>query len=89
MYRLKVSSAAKRNLKRLEDRTTIQDFEHLLDSIEALISEPRPQGVRKIQGEERTYRIRAGSYRVLYEIYDNDNLVLILQVARRNESTYR
>jgi mRNA interferase RelE/StbE len=89
VYRLKVSSAAKRDLKRLEDRTTTHDFERLLDSIEALMSEPRPQGVRKIQGEERTYRIRIGGYRIIYEIYDNPDLVLILQISRRNEATYR
>ncbi|MBE9515167.1 MAG: type II toxin-antitoxin system RelE/ParE family toxin, partial [Chloroflexi bacterium] len=34
------------------------------------------------------YRIRVGNYRVVYDVYDSDNLVLILQVARRSETTY-
>ncbi|RLC91979.1 MAG: type II toxin-antitoxin system RelE/ParE family toxin, partial [Chloroflexi bacterium] len=38
---------------------------------------------------ERAFRIRVGSYRVVYEVYDDENLVLILQVARRTETTYR
>jgi len=43
----------------------------------------------QIKGAERAYRIRVGSYRVVYDVYDNDNFVLILQVARRSETTYR
>jgi len=45
--------------------------------------------VRKIEGAERAYRVRVGDYRVVYEIYDKERLVLIIQVARRTEATYR
>lgn len=89
MYRLEVSSAADRDLEKLKGRIRRQDFERLRDAVRDLAEEPRPHGVRKIKGEERAYRIRVGSYRVVYEVYDNDNLVLILQVARRSETTCR
>lgn len=89
MYRLEVSPAADRDLDRLKQRIRRQDFERLRTAIRNLANEPRPQGVRKIRGTERAYRIRVGSYRVVYEIYDNENLVLLLQVARRTETTYR
>ncbi len=89
MYRLEVSPAADRNLERLKGRIRRQDFERLRVAIRSLSNEPRPHGVRKIRGAERAYRIRVGRYRVVYEVYDNDNLVLILQVARRAEATYR
>lgn len=88
MYRLEVSPPADRDLEKLKGRIIRQDFERLRDAVRGLAEEPRPRGVRKIKGEERTYRIRVGSYRVVYEVYDNDNLVLILQVARRSETTY-
>ena len=89
MYRLEVSPAADRDLEKLKGRIKRQDFERLRDAVTGLAEEPRPQGVRKIKGEERAYRIRVGSYRVVYEVYDNDKLVLILQVVRRSEITYR
>ena len=89
MYRIEISPAADRDLVKLKGRIRRQDFERLRDSIGSLADEPRPQGVRKIKGAEKAYRIRVGSYRVVYEVYDNDNLVLILQVARRSETTYR
>lgn len=89
MFRLEVSPAADRDLAKLKGRIRKQDFEHLRAAIRSLADEPRPQGVRKIKGAERAYRIRVGSYRVVYEVYNDDNLVLILQVVRRSETTYR
>ena len=89
MYRLEVSPAADRELEKLKGRIRRQDFERLRDAVRGLAKEPRPQGVRKIKGAEKAYRIRVGSYRVVYELYDSENLILILQVARRSETTYR
>ena len=89
MHRLEVSPAADRDLEKLKGRIRRQDFERLRDAVSGLADEPRPQGVRKIKGAERAYRIRVGNYRVVYEVYNDDNLVLILQVTRRSETTYR
>ena len=89
MYRLEVSPATDHDLEKLKQRIRRRDFEHLQTAIRGLANEPRPYGVRKIKGAERAYRIRVGNYRVVYEIYDSENLVLILQVARRTETTYR
>ena len=89
MYRIEIAPAAERDLEKLKGRIRRQDFERLRDAIGSLADEPRPQGVRKIKGAEKAYRIRVGSYRVVYDVYDNDNLVLILQVVRRSETTYR
>jgi mRNA interferase RelE/StbE len=89
MYRIEVSPAADRDISRLKGKVLWQDFERLRNAINGLALEPRPYGVRKIKGEDKAYRIRIGQYRVIYEIYDKDNLVLILQVSRRSETTYR
>ena len=88
MYRIEISPAADRDLQKLKGRIRRLDFERLRDAVGSLAEEPRPHGVRKIKGAEKAYRIRVGSYRVVYEVYDNDSLILILQVARRSETTY-
>jgi len=89
VYRIEVSPAADRDLEKFRGRIRRQDFERLRDVVSSLAEEPRPQGVRKIKGAEKAYRIRVGNYRVVYEVYDSDSLILILQVARRSETTYR
>jgi mRNA interferase RelE/StbE len=89
VYRVEISPAADRDLEKLKGRIRMQDFEQLRNAVRSLAENPRPQGVRKIRGAEKAYRIRVGNYRVVYNVYDSDNLVLILQVARRSETTYR
>jgi mRNA interferase RelE/StbE len=89
VYRVEISPAADRDLEKLKSRIRMQDFERLRNAVRSLAGEPRPQGVRKIRGAGKAYRIRVGNYRVVYDVYDSDNLVLILHVARRSETTYR
>jgi mRNA interferase RelE/StbE len=89
VYRLEVSPAADRDLDKLKGRIRRLDFDRLRLAIGGLPSDPRPHGVRKIRGAERAYRIRVGSYRVVYEVDDDDSVIVILQVARRSETTYR
>lgn len=55
----------------------------------ALAENPRPRGVRKIRGTEHCYRLRVGPYRVIYDVLDARQLVVVLGVGRRTESTYR
>ncbi len=87
MYKLEVSPAAERDFIKLVKRIQRPDFERLRAAISNLAFEPRPPGVRKIKGAERVFRIRVGSFRVVYEVYNNEKLLLILQVTRRTEST--
>jgi mRNA interferase RelE/StbE len=89
VYRVEISPAADRDLEKLKTRIRMGDFERLRNAVRSLAENPRPQGVRKIKGAEKAYRIRVGNYRVVYDVYDSDSLILILQVARRGEATYR
>ena len=89
MHRIEVSPAAERDLYKLHERIRQEDFELITSLISTLASKPRPQGVRKIKGEANTYRIRAGHYRIIYDIYDRQKLVVLLNVSRRSETTYK
>ena len=89
MYSIEVTPAADRDLDGLKGRIQRRDFERLRDAIRGLAGEPRPQGVTKLRGAEGAYRVRVGPYRVVYDIYDDLALVVILKVARRSETTYR
>jgi mRNA interferase RelE/StbE len=89
VYRIEVSPATDRDFAKLKQRILRNDFEHLRDAVRNLAVQPRLKGVRKIRGAEMAYRIRVGSCRIIFEIYDNENLVLILRVVRWSEATYR
>lgn len=38
-------------------------------------------GVKRMQGHEKIYRLRAGDYRVIFEL--NNNLIIILKIGHR------
>ena len=88
MYRIEVSPAAERDLKKLINKIQNQDFYRLRDVIRSLRNNPRPYGLKKIKGTERVYRIRVRNYRIIYKVYDKKNLILLLKVVRRDENTY-
>lgn len=60
------------------------DYGRVRDSIWALGDEPRPHGCRKLIGRDG-WRIRAGSFRVIYEIDDQERRVTVLHVGRRRD----
>ena len=54
--------------------------------MDALAENPRPHGIKKLVGEDDTYRIRVGAYRILYQIQDEILLVLVVKIAPRREA---
>lgn len=60
------------------------DAKLIKEKIEKLAVDPRPHGSIKLSGKE-LYRIRHGSYRVIYVIFDDRLVVIILDVAGRKD----
>jgi len=60
----------------------------LRSPILALARDPRPPGTAALAGGP-SWRLRVGDLRLVYWIDDAARTVVILRVARRNESTYR
>ncbi len=54
------------------------------DAIRALAEEPRPPGSKKLAGRTG-WRVRVGSYRVVYEIDDHDRLITIVHIGHRRD----
>ena len=57
----------------------------LVKRLHALRTSPRPPGVTKIEGMDHLYRIREGSYRIIYAIRENDLVVLGVKSGVRGE----
>lgn len=61
------------------------DVKRILDRIRQLGGNPRPLGCEKLSSLER-YRIRQGVYRILYEIEDQELIVVVVKIAHRREA---
>jgi len=86
-YTIEISPAGEKDLKKLQNK--LPDFNSLINIIDDLSIDPRPIGVRKIKEFDRTFRVRFRSYRIIYDIFDKNNKVIILRILKRNESTYK
>jgi mRNA interferase RelE/StbE len=79
-YQIVVKRSAEKELQALPAKLRERIAARLL----ALEENPRPSGVKKLQGEE-SYRIRIGDYRVLYTIDDRARVIAIYAVGHRRE----
>jgi len=81
-YTVKISRPAEKFLRGLIDKKL---YERLREAINALEENPRPANSVKLQGNEELYRVRVGDYRIVYQIQDQQLVVLIVQVGHRRE----
>lgn len=53
--------------------------------IDRLAENPRPPQCVKLAGSDNSWRVRAGDYRIVYEVHDTRLLVLVIDVGHRSE----
>ena len=81
MYRVLLERAAEKDLARLSSEI----HSRVIAAIQALATNPRPPGCRKLAGSKTDWRIRVGDYRVVYEIADQIRVVRVNRVRHRRE----
>ena len=81
MYKVLVSKTAS---KELSDLPT-QVVNRIIPAIKKLGDDPRPPGCKKLKGEQDTWRIRIGDYRVIYTVDDVIRIVDVRSVGHRKD----
>ena len=79
-YELRVKESAKKELRRIARG----DLRRIAVRIEALASNPRPNGCEKLAGGPG-HRVRQGDYRIIYTIDDERRIVEIVKIGHRRE----
>jgi mRNA interferase RelE/StbE len=80
--RLAIKSSAAKELKAITDSATLP---RLIERMSSLRSLPRSSGSEKLAGRANLYRIRQGSYRVIYAVDDQSRVVDVLKVGHRRD----
>lgn len=57
----------------------------LAPKIDALKNNPRPRGVKFLEGPDGILRLRVGDYRILYQVLDDRLVVLLVKIGHRRE----
>lgn len=77
-YTVVLTKTAQKQVDKLPDQVAYP----LLDTIEKLSDDPRPDGCKKLKGRPG-YRIRKGDYRIIYDIQDDTLIVEVVAVGHR------
>ena len=82
-YELIFKKSVTRDLRTIPNQYIVR----ILQRIDSLRNTPRPGDCEKLSGQEK-YRVRQGSYRIIYEIRDAALVVCVVKVGHRS-SVYR
>jgi mRNA interferase RelE/StbE len=80
-YAVVFARSARKELQNLDPQVA----RRILKQVEALVQDPRPSGVVKLEGAADLWRIRVGQWRVVYRISDRDRLVDVIAVRHRSD----
>lgn len=87
-YEVEVTKKALKQLNKIQ----LQDRKKIFAGIQNLKNSETWGDVRKLVNHQYGYRLRIGSYRVLFNATDNKqveiNEISVEEVKRRNENTY-
>lgn len=81
-YEINLTSSARKEVRNLE-RPIASRVGAALD---ALVTEPRPPGCRKLEGEDDSWRVRVGDYRIIYMIDDRAATIQVIAVRHRRDA---
>lgn len=80
-YRVEIARRAVKALSGLPRR----DQQRIRAAIDLLANDPRPPGCTKLSGELRTYRVRTGDYRIVYDVFDDRLIVQVVGIGHRRD----
>ncbi|TDI48791.1 MAG: type II toxin-antitoxin system RelE/ParE family toxin [Acidobacteria bacterium] len=80
-FRIEVSATAEKQIRKLPRKDQVR----VLQAIRPLASAPHPPGSRKVRGYDDVFRIRVGTYRILYRVWGRRLVIIILKIGHRRE----
>ena len=80
-YRIDWKKSARKELRKLPANM----IPRIVEAVETLSENPFPIGSRKLMGAEQTWRIRVGSYRVIYTVFSSLLVIEIVRTAHRKD----
>jgi mRNA interferase RelE/StbE len=79
-YNILIKPSAVREIKNIPRKDRLR----IIQKIQSLANNPRPQGCEKLTGEDR-YRIRQGVYRIVCLVSDRELHIIVVKVGHRRD----
>jgi mRNA interferase RelE/StbE len=80
-YKVSIKRSAVKEIEAIPQK---KERQRIIRRIGQLANDPRPPGSKKLSGHDK-YRIRHGSYRIVYSIEDNELVVVVVKASHRKD----
>jgi mRNA interferase RelE/StbE len=82
-YNVKIKNSAQKEIRKLPSKE-LRD--KVISIINGLYINPIPDEAKKIKGSNNIYRIRQGTYRIVYQLYKKELLIMVIRVRHRKDA---
>lgn len=79
-YKIFFKKSVEKDFKKIPKKYLVK----ILEKIDELKNNPKPDGSEKLTSYD-LYRIRQGSYRIVYSIQDQELIIWVIKVGHRKE----
>jgi mRNA interferase RelE/StbE len=80
-YKIEWKRSAEKELRAIDK----QHIPKIIETVESLVIDPFPSKSRKLRDVEKSYRIRVGNYRVVYQVDVEEGIVTIYHIRHRKD----
>jgi len=80
-YRVSIKRSAVKEIEAIPQK---KERQRIIRRIGQLADDPRPTGSKKLSGHNG-YRIRQGTYRIVYGIEDKELVVMVVKIGHRKD----
>nr|WP_320016157.1 type II toxin-antitoxin system RelE/ParE family toxin [uncultured Desulfobacter sp.] len=79
-YKIFFKKSVEKDFKKIPKKSLVK----ILEKIDELKNDPKPDGSEKLTNYD-LYRIRQGTYRIVYSIQDQELIIWVVKVGHRKE----
>jgi mRNA interferase RelE/StbE len=80
-YTIKFRPSVEKDLRGLPHKELVR-IKRKIDALAENLPDPT---ITKMKGNNKFHKIRAGDYRIIYEIHDNTLVILVAKIGHRKE----
>jgi mRNA interferase RelE/StbE len=83
-WNLSITGPAQKDFQKLPQK----DQERVKAALIAMQADPFQGDLKRLKGKDTAWRRRVGNYRIVYDLYFDEHLIVIQGILRRTSTTY-
>ncbi|MGA2510287.1 MAG: type II toxin-antitoxin system RelE/ParE family toxin [Candidatus Acidiferrales bacterium] len=83
-WKVQLTGPAQKEFARLPPK----DAARVKAALVAMEQDPFQGDIKRLKGQLRAWRRRVGSYRIIYDLYLEERLLVVMGIVRRTSTTY-